>query len=216
MIMKEVWHKTRYFLIPQLVLLCLGLIVIFSTDKHDLHIWFNSHHSTIGDVFFRYATHLAEGLFAGIVILLAFVDKVRMGVVAGLSIGLSGGLTQFLKRVLFYDHHRPSKVLAEVTDLHFVQDVILHKSFSFPSGHATAAFSIFLTLALMARHRWLQSLCLSMALLVAYSRVYLSQHFFEDIVVGSVVGSTVTFGLACLLLPRSWGNRSALHYMGTK
>lgn len=214
--MKLAWKRSSWFLVGQLLCVIPGLVVIFMTDQKELHLWFNRHHSPLADIFFRNATHMAEGLAIGFVVFLALVDKVRHGVIAFSGIILSSLITQFLKRVVFFDHYRPSKVFAGIGDLHFVQDVILHQSFSFPSGHATAAFSLFLILAWLGRNRWIQLVCLALALTVAYSRVYLSQHFFEDILTGSLIGSTVTFLIGATLLHRSWGDRGIFSYFGTR
>jgi undecaprenyl-diphosphatase len=60
------------------------------------------------------------------------------------------------------------------------------ESFSFPSGHACAAFAL---AALLTAHypRWRWAL-LALALATGLARVQLDRHFFSDIIAGGVVG----------------------------
>ncbi|WP_404818046.1 phosphatase PAP2 family protein [Reichenbachiella ulvae] len=65
----------------------------------------------------------------------------------------------------------------------------VHASRSFPSGHTTTAFVIAFCLSLLFQKRLLTYAFLFVALLVAYSRMYLLQHFYIDILFGALVGS---------------------------
>ncbi|MCA1759425.1 MAG: phosphatase PAP2 family protein, partial [Bacteroidales bacterium] len=58
---------------------------------------------------------------------------------------------------------------------------------SFPSGHTATAFSVFLMLALITKNRWGKLALFFGAVVVAYSRVYISQHFLVDITAGSII-----------------------------
>jgi membrane-associated phospholipid phosphatase len=60
---------------------------------------------------------------------------------------------------------------------------------SFPSGHATTCFAIFTTFAFISRDNKLRALLAVLAILFALTRVYLSQHFLEDVLVGSLIGT---------------------------
>lgn len=81
---------------------------------------------------------------------------------------------------------------------------------SFPSGHATAAFSVAVIVALVYRRWYGWALALGGASLIALSRVYLGVHYPSDILGGAILGGGV--GAACyglILAPRSdqinWG-----------
>jgi membrane-associated phospholipid phosphatase len=59
---------------------------------------------------------------------------------------------------------------------------------SFPSGHTMAAFGLYAALAFYAK-KWYQAFGLFfLALLVGYSRIYLSQHFLVDVIFGAMLG----------------------------
>ena len=76
----------------------------------------------------------------------------------------------------------------ELPDFHIVSGVHMHSSYSFPSGHAATIFAMCLILAGFTRNKTLKILFLFIAFLVAFSRVYLSQHFLTDMYAGSFIG----------------------------
>ena len=88
-------------------------------------------------------------------------------------------LTQLIKIIVM--RPRPYTELSNLILLDLGTD------YSFPSGHTSAAFALFTCLALMTPRR-LAPLWMTAAWAVAYSRIYLSQHFLEDILSGSLIG----------------------------
>jgi membrane-associated phospholipid phosphatase len=63
---------------------------------------------------------------------------------------------------------------------------------SFPSGHTVTAFSTAVVLTYLAKNKNWGVLFLVVAIMVGYSRMYLSEHFFEDVTAGSVLGVLLT------------------------
>jgi membrane-associated phospholipid phosphatase len=90
------------------------------------------------------------------------------------------GVTMGLKALV----NRPRPWVAYEGDLFCLQPV---RSASFPSGHTSAAFALFVCLVLITPRKW-TPLWMILAWATAYSRIYLSQHFLEDILFGSMIG----------------------------
>ena len=101
---------------------------------------------------------------------------------------LSGLVVQLLKHTVFVNIDRPVKYLEGSYQLHLVKGVGQYAHQSFPSGHSASAFGIFLCFALVVKQKWLKLCLFVLACLIAYSRVYLSQHFLGDILAGSLIG----------------------------
>jgi membrane-associated phospholipid phosphatase len=200
---RSIW----YFILPFILWMAFGLGVIIITEREALHVDINQYHHPILDVFFRYVTYLGDGLFGAIIVALGFIYRIRYGVIGLLGFAGSAIVTQLLKRQVFHDIYRPSSVFKEMGILHFVDGVDLHSKFSFPSGHATAAFATFIFLAMMSTNRWVQLTCFAIAWITAFSRVYISQHFFEDIYAGSIIGTSITMLAYHFLRTRSWGEK---------
>lgn len=59
--------------------------------------------------------------------------------------------------------------------------------FSFPSGHTAASFTV-VTVLFRCREKWLWKLCLLIAVLIAFSRLYLYVHYPTDVLGGIAVG----------------------------
>lgn len=64
--------------------------------------------------------------------------------------------------------------------------------YSFPSGHTTSAVGTFCSIAATEKRRWLATLCVVLAVLVGFSRMYVGVHTPSDVLVGA--------GLALLLV----------------
>jgi membrane-associated phospholipid phosphatase len=113
--------------------------------------------------------------------------------IVGLSSTIASLSAQLLKRTIFHDSPRPKRFFEGIHDLYFVPGIDNHMNFSFPSGHATSAFALYFSMALIITNKRLKLFLFIIALLAAYSRVYLSQHFFEDIYAGSIIGVITAF-----------------------
>ncbi len=193
--MKVLFNENRSFLIPWLLLLIISAALLVVYPKAQLHIFSNRMHTPFLDVFFKYATYLGDGTMIALLFVALLFVKYRYAL-AFLSGALAASLViNLIKKVLLHDVYRPSKYfeLYETYQLHFVEGVKLHAFQSFPSGHTTTAFNLFFMLALLVENRWLKAIFLAVAIVVAYSRVYLSQHFLIDIVAGSVFGVVSIF-----------------------
>lgn len=213
--MRILIKNNRYFLLPYafFLLICSVLLLIYS--KTELHIFSNEANSPVLDSFFKYATFLGDGTMIAILFIILLFVKYRYAF-AFLAGSLATSLVvNIFKKLIFHDMYRPSKYfeLFETYQLHFVDGVNLHALQSFPSGHTATAFNIFLTLAILTTSNLLKLGFFIMAVLVAYSRVYLSQHFLVDITAGSLTGVLIIllFWIWFEKFDKNWLDKSVLN-----
>ena len=190
--MKTLFKNNKPFYLLYLAFALTGLVIILVTDKFELHSSFNSIVGfKLSDEFFKYITYLGDGLFLITIAVILFFFNLKNALFLLVSYGLSGGFTQFLKSVFFDDVNRPFFYSSySGLKLKIVEGVEMFIHNSFPSGHSTSAFCLFFCLSYMVKPVWAKILLFVMGILTAFSRVYLSQHFFEDIYVGSIIGIT--------------------------
>lgn len=193
--MRKLLKNNQYFFATYFLFLAVSLILLFSFSKADLHILLNRLNTPFFDEFFKYATFLGDGLMIAILFVLLLSYRYRFAFAFLIGALLTSGVVQLFKKVLLENMFRPSKYfeLFETFQLHLVDGVKLHSLQSFPSGHTATAFNIFFFLALISKNNGIKILCAVLAAIVAYSRVYISQHFLVDITVGSVIGIILTF-----------------------
>jgi membrane-associated phospholipid phosphatase len=178
------------FIATSLLLAAPGLLAVAMSGKLALHTAINAHHTPVLDHFFRVVTHLGDGLVPTALALLFLIFRdLRSFLMMGLSCGLSALVVQFLKRVVFDGMDRPGKFREALGSMHWVDGIDLNYHNSFPSGHSTAAFAMCLALAVIFARPRLAVLLALLAGVLAFSRVYLSQHFTEDILAGSALGT---------------------------
>lgn len=182
-------RSLRPFLLVWLLFVALAALGVALVPAMELHRLANAWHAPLLDAFMARITHLADGLVpTALALLLWWWRDLRSFLLMGLSCGVSALITQFLKRSVFPDMDRPAKFRDELAGLPWVEGVELHNHFSFPSGHSTAAWAMCFSLAVLAgRSSWSFAFGLFAAVL-AYSRVYLSQHFTVDVLAGAVIG----------------------------
>lgn len=163
-------------------------ILILVLGKNGSFQLINSNNNPVADQFFKYFTHYGDGLMWVPLGIYCFFyrRKYFIAVVAGVLI--STILAQFLKRVVYPDELRPIGYLAEIFPVHIVDGVVMRKVHSFPSGHATTAFTMALVMAYMINNKAWSVILPVFALLAGYSRVYLAQHFPTDIFAGMCIG----------------------------
>lgn len=201
---KYIIKQNRWFLWPYVLFFCALLFYVLYTEKHEGFLFLNPSESTIFDTFFKYMTYLGDGITALIIALLLLFANRKWALGFLLSFLVSGGITQLFKNFVFSNVMRPSSALG-IDKVHQVAGIDLHGLMSFPSGHTTAAFAIYCSLAILLANKRMGLLCLLFAVLIGYSRIYLSQHFPVDVLVGSGIGVIST------ILVFSFFNPKQLH-----
>jgi membrane-associated phospholipid phosphatase len=184
-------HKSfsSFLLLVSFIWILLFIVNIFYS-KFDLHILLNSHHNFFLDQFFKTVTHLGDGWFAVIlaVSMFYFKDK-NQGVLILATFLFSALFAQILKNFVFEDFMRPFYYInAGTLDTSLVDGVKMHKNNSFPSGHTTTIFALCSMLTFFFKSFKAGFLLCLIAVITAYSRIYLSQHFLQDTLAGALLG----------------------------
>lgn len=192
-------HLSWFYGLYALFFVALGVAIIF-VEKADLHLALsvglleNLSQKTVSalDFSMKIITEIGANVpfFVALIFLFFHFGK-------GLTILFAQLFTaipvQILKKII--NAPRPLTFFNEnfpLVELHRVEGVSLHSMHSFPSGHTAAAFSLLLCLALFFKRKSLSALMLFLAVLAGYSRIYLSQHFALDVLIGSLLGVLMT------------------------
>ena len=198
--MRTIFIQNKLFIILHALFFCVAVSIIIYTDKLQLHLFFNGLVTSSLNKFFEYLTYVGDGAFIILFAVIMLFFNVQKSITILLCYLASAGFTQAIKYAFFGDADRPTLIFEmKHIPLKFVEGVDMNIHRSFPSGHTTAAFSLFFCLSFFSKNNFTKMLCFIMALLVAFSRVYLSQHFFEDITAGSIIGVAFSF-LVCFVL----------------
>ena len=205
----------RTFYILTIVLLAVLTALMLIYDKGTLHLLLCDHHTAAGDVFFPAYTKVAEWGIYIVVIALLFYKVGWATFLLGSSL-IAGGVGQIIKHiahaprpVTWFAEHYPDVCLPAIEGIPFRQWN------SFPSGHTITFFCLFLVLTMIIEeilhshhsavggsiHHSTSLLLFFLASLGAYSRIYMSMHFAEDVFAGIIIGVVVT-GLLSLILPK--------------
>ncbi|GAL84810.1 membrane-associated phospholipid phosphatase [Sporocytophaga myxococcoides] len=133
-----------------------------------------------------------EGILPICIIIILFFRKIYYGIVASVSLIVSTIIVQSLKRTIFSDVLRPKAYLKDVPDLYYIENIEIYSLHSFPSGHSSGAFTLFIVLAYFAKNKIVQVFYFVMAFMVTLSRVYMMQHFFIDTYFGAAIGVLIS------------------------
>jgi membrane-associated phospholipid phosphatase len=74
-------------------------------------------------------------------------------------------------------------------------EIVSSYTSSFPSGHTTAAFALFVLMAFFTVKSLHKTFWLIPAAMAGTSRIYLGQHFLQDVIAGAILGSTIAIML---------------------
>jgi membrane-associated phospholipid phosphatase len=208
--MKQLIKHNRVFNLLYLVVLISCSVVLLLFSKAQIHLFINYFHSRVADVFFMVFTQVGNGLTPVFISILLLFFSYRKALILGISTSLAGIVSQVFKIFVFPSEVRPKVFFEKIAELYFVPGVEVHSSHSFPSGHTTTAFCMFFVLATFTPNNWLKVLCFIGAVLVGYSRMYLSQHFLVDVYVGSMIGmiSAMIIFLWISRSNKSWMDKS--------
>lgn len=189
MIFKFINKTNRFFLVLYLLVLLLVFYPIFFQDKIHLIQNYNLPKNEFLLLFFRFLTSLAEGIFITLLVIYLATKKIKYALAVLFSVVFSGIFAQFFKRVIFSNHRRPYHYLKSSHDFNWMELNEKIELLSFPSGHTTTAFALFFVLIFISKNIKIKVILFITMFIVAYSRIYLYQHFHQDIFAGSILGT---------------------------
>ena len=163
----------------------LGGFILLFIEKGDVVIFLSRYHNVVLDLFFSTITYLGDGAFVALVCIGFIIYNRYYGLLLVSLIVPNALLVQFLKRIVF-NYPRPLKHLGEEFYV-IVKYVTVHTDFSFPSGHSNAIFAMMFSLCILSKNTTFQIVVALLAVLTAVSRMYLYQHFLEDITFGALL-----------------------------
>jgi membrane-associated phospholipid phosphatase len=208
--------------------LCLALFIALGIalaliPKAELHLWMNGYHTVALDNLFRYYTKIAEW-FPYVIALALLFYKAGWAAFFAADTALSSLVGQIVKHIVnaprpltYFAQHFPD------IQLQLVDGVRMNRFFSFPSGHTISFFAMCFALSLIVADYFYNSnkpyanglsaccqvIFFIIAVLGAYSRIYLSQHFAADICGGAAISFSISI-ILCLILPllssKKWWN----------
>jgi len=184
------FRKNAYFFLPFFLWLVIGGVTIISFSQREIFLGINGVHSPWADVLISVLTYLGDGImFSLLLLMMLILQRFRLFFIGLASFLLAVLIVQVAKH--YFNAPRPISYFGDEASIlvHTVKWVTVHSSNSFPSGHSAGAFCMFCFLSLISpEKRWGFGFAV-LALVAGYTRIYLAQHFFADVYVGSIVGT---------------------------
>ena len=185
-----------YFFYATFIFWALAITWVCLADKLLIHKTLTFFQTNFLDVFFQVLTYMGDGVFIVLISIVFLFINVRIALLQLISYASSGIISLLLKYSFFAESHRPYYFLKDDPTFHKIANFTYHISNSFPSGHTTSIFALMTIFALVYQQSKLVSVAFFLyAILVAFSRIYLSQHFLIDVVAGSFIGLACAFGV---------------------
>jgi membrane-associated phospholipid phosphatase len=189
--MKTFLKQNFIFILTYGIVLLFVMVVLLQNGKVQIHKQINS---LVGneffDVFFKYITHLGDGLFAIAIIVIGLFFNVKKSLYVLITYVSASLISTIIKNYIYLDTCRPSFAFQYFVrePLKLISGVEMNTFHSFPSGHSATSFAVFMCLMFMSSRIVNKFIWFILALLAAFSRTYLSQHWLVDVYFGSVIG----------------------------
>jgi membrane-associated phospholipid phosphatase len=183
----SLYKKNRLFFFLFLAFLLTSVFILIFLSKANGFYLLNTCHNNFLTDFFTWYTYLGDGFFCVAAGILLFVFKKRfVSLMVLSSYAISGIIAQVLKYYII--EARPAVYLKDTAYPYFIDNVTLHNLHAFPSGHTASAFALAAILSFSSKNKNHSILFFAGATLVGYSRIYLAQHFPDDVLAGAVIG----------------------------
>ncbi len=189
--MKKIILTHKVFFVFFALFLMVGVILLFQIEKGDTIIFFSENRSPFWDAFFRIGTKFGEEVVYAIIGIVYLFIQFRISVMIAL-IGVVVTIVSYLTKA-FFALDRPSLYFYKIGNIDQIIPVegvhMLTGTSSFPSGHTMSAFAFYgLLTFLLPPKKQFAVLFFALALIVGISRIYLVQHFLQDVLAGALIG----------------------------
>jgi len=200
--LSQIIFQQRYFLIPFLIVMMTGFSLMLVFSKTELFLLIKNKHNPFFDQFFKLNTWLGDGWMTILVVFGMLFFKYRYAVLTALAYAYTSLAVQILKRL--FNAPRPIKFFEDIAPIRTIDGYAMHEWNSFPSGHTASAFTLAVVLSYVLPYKYSHWILIPLAVLTAFSRVYLAQHFIEDIIAGSLIAVIMTLQLIYWLEHTEW------------
>ncbi|MDR0792192.1 MAG: phosphatase PAP2 family protein [Chitinophagaceae bacterium] len=183
----EPFKKNKLFFLCVFVWLIVTGYMAFVTGKAASFFLINHARSRLLDIVSTVFTFIGDGKFIVLLAALLFIIKKRRIALTLLGCFLFSGLiVQLFKQFTWIE--RPKIWQGTQGNVLTAPWEKLMEWNSFPSGHTTSAFAAACVLSLFTSNNKLKILFFVVACCTAYSRIYLGEHFMEDVFAGTLFG----------------------------
>jgi len=184
-------RQIKLFFILYLILLVACLVIKVMFTRQDIYFAVNGWHPGWADALFPYITDLGNGWAVIILSAILALFNYRAAFLMATSWGVTSIVAQIIKHLV--NAPRPKLFFHDqLSRIHFIKGLYMDRLGSFPSGHTVTAFSAAVVAAYLIKNKSWNVFFLLTAIIIGFSRMYLSEHFFEDVVGGSVTGVIIT------------------------
>ena len=200
--------RNNHFIIPVIAFFVCSSILYLYFGNSFIHLQINNNiNGYYADVFFSGITELGNGIVVFILLPIVIFFDINLAIRLISAFILSTLVVWLCKFVLFPDALRPIAFIKDAHDhLRLIPWVKIHRQGTFPSGHSTTIFTIFCCFAFAAKSKGTKTVLFLIALVIAFSRVYLSQHFLQDVAAGALNGTM------CTLVVFAWQSKYSFYW----
>ncbi len=190
--MFDTLKKNKYFFFSFLLWVVVGAVLLCMYSHTTLFFAVNNNYSKNIDILMSVCTEFGAHIIPVLLLIVFVLPAMRTKkYILNVLLYLAIPLCMYVLKI-FFDTPRPLQMYG-MRKVHFVPWLTNLFECSFPSGHTMAGFGMatLIVLFLPAKNKIWGMLFFIIALSVAYSRLYLGQHFFADVYAGSILGVAI-------------------------